>query len=61
MIFPVLLEDQKPNKKYLEELLTVLNLKNAGTILDSKNSQEVMEMLTKASRHYQQTIRRNYK
>ena len=27
MIFPVLLDYQKPNKKYLEELLTVLNLK----------------------------------
>ena len=24
--------------------------------LDSKNSQDVMDMLTKASRHYQQTI-----
>ncbi len=27
MMFPVLLDYQKPNKKYLEELLTVLNLK----------------------------------
>ena len=27
IIFPVLLDYQKPNKKYLEELLTVLNLK----------------------------------
>ena len=27
MIFPVLLDYQKPNRKYLEELLTVLNLK----------------------------------
>ena len=26
MIFPVLLDGQKPNKRYLEELLTVLNL-----------------------------------
>lgn len=95
MIFPVLLEYQRPNKKYLEELLTVLNLKERRnhlpsqlsggqqqrvTIgralmtrpsliladeptgnLDSKNSQDVMDMLTKVSRHYQQTIRRNYK
>ena len=27
IVFPVLLDYQKPNKKYLEELLTVLNLK----------------------------------
>ena len=27
MMFPVLLDYQKPNKKYLEELLTVMNLK----------------------------------
>ena len=27
IIFPVLLDYQKPNKKYLEELLTVLGLK----------------------------------
>ena len=27
IIFPVLLDYQKPDKKYLEELLTVLNLK----------------------------------
>lgn len=95
MIFPVFLEYQKPNKKYLEELLTVLNLKERRnhlprqlsggqqqrvTIgralmtrpsliladeptgnLDNKNSQDVMDMLTKVSRHYQQTIRRYYK
>ena len=28
MVFPVLLDYQKPNKKYLEELLTVLNLRD---------------------------------
>ncbi len=28
--------------------------------LDSKNSQDVMDMLTKASRHYQQTILNHY-
>jgi len=95
MIFPVLLEYQRPNKKYLEELLTVLNLKKRRNHLpsqlsggqqqrvaigralmtrpsliladeptgnlDSKNSQDVMDMLTKVSRHYQQTIRRYYK
>ncbi len=28
MIFPLLLDYQKPDKRYLEELLTVLNLKD---------------------------------
>lgn len=32
MIFPVLLDYQKPNRKYLEELLEVLNLKDEGII-----------------------------
>lgn len=33
IIFPVLLDYQKPDKKYLEELLTVLNLKMNAVII----------------------------
>lgn len=38
MIFPVLLDYQKPNTKYLEELLTVLNLKERRRHLPSQLS-----------------------
>ena len=38
IIFPVLLDYQKPNKKYLEELLTVLNLKARREHLPSQLS-----------------------
>lgn len=38
MIFPVLLDYQKPNKKYLEELLAVLNLKERRHHLPSELS-----------------------
>ena len=38
IIFPVLLDYQKPNKKYLEELLTVLNLKERRDHLSSQLS-----------------------
>ena len=38
MIFPVLLVDQKPNRKYLEELLEVLNLKERRNHLPSQLS-----------------------
>lgn len=38
MIFPVLLDYQKPNKKYLEELLTVLNLQERRHHLPSQLS-----------------------
>ena len=38
IIFPVLLDYQKPNKKYLEELLTVLNLKELRDHLPSQLS-----------------------
>lgn len=38
MIFPVLLDYQKPNKKYLEELLMVLNLKERRNHLPSQLS-----------------------
>ena len=90
IIFPVLLDYQKPDKKYLEELLTVLNLKERRNHLpsqlsggqqqrvaigralitrpsliladeptgnlDSQNSQDVIDMLTSASRRFKQTI-----
>lgn len=90
MIFPVLLDYQKPDPGYLEELLTVLNLKErrfhlpsqlsggqqqrvaVGRALmtrpaliladeptgnlDTVNSREVMVLLKKASRKYEQTI-----
>ena len=38
IIFPVLLDYQKPDKKYLEELLTVLNLKERRSHLPSQLS-----------------------
>ena len=38
IIFPVLLDHQKPDKKYLEELLTVLNLKERRNHLPSQLS-----------------------
>ena len=36
MIFPMLLDYQKPDRKYLEELLTVLNLKDRRNYLPSQ-------------------------
>ena len=90
IIFPVLLDYQKPDRKYLEELLAVLNLKERRSHLpgqlsggqqqrvaigralitrpaliladeptgnlDSQNSREVIALLKKASRKYEQTI-----
>jgi putative ABC transport system ATP-binding protein len=90
IIFPVLLDYQKPNKNYLEELLTVLNLQERRNHLpsqlsggqqqrvaigralitrpsliladeptgnlDSQNSSEVIALLKKASKKYEQTI-----
>lgn len=90
IVFPVLLDYQKPDRKYLEELLEVLNLRERRDHLpsqlsggqqqrvaigralimrpalvladeptgnlDSRSSQDVMDLLCKASRHYQQTI-----
>ena len=88
--FPVLLDYQKPDQAYLEEILTVLNLKErrhhlprqlsggqqqrvaigralitrpmliladepTGN-LDTKNSDEVIALLKKASKRYEQTI-----
>jgi putative ABC transport system ATP-binding protein len=38
IVFPVLLDYQKPNKKYLEELLTVLNLNERRNHLPSQLS-----------------------
>lgn len=90
IIFPLLLDYQKPDKEYLEELLTVLNLKERRKHLpsqlsggqqqrvaigralitrpaliladeptgnlDTQNSREVIALLRKASKKYQQTI-----
>lgn len=90
IIFPLLLDDQKPNPERVEELLDLLGLANRrhhlpGQLsggqqqrvaigralaarpmivladeptgnLDSKSSQDVMDLLCKASRHYQQTV-----
>ena len=36
IVFPVLLDSQKPNKRYLEELLTVLNLQERRNHLPSQ-------------------------
>lgn len=38
IIFPLLLDYQKPDKRYLEELLTVLNLKDRRNHLPSQLS-----------------------
>ena len=90
MIFPLLLDHQRPNKKYLEELLFVLGLeKRRGHLpsqlsggqqqrvaigralmtrpslvladeptgnLDSQNSSEVLALLKKTARKYEQTV-----
>lgn len=90
IVFPVLLDYQKPNRKYLEELLAVLNLKERRNHLpsqlsggqqqrvaigralitcpsliladeptgnlDTQNSSEVIALLKKASKKYEQTI-----
>ena len=90
IIFPILLDYQKPDKKRVDEILEVLGLSDRrhhlpGQLsggqqqrvaigralimrpmlvladeptgnLDSKNSQDVMDLLMKASRYYQQTI-----
>lgn len=90
IVFPVLLDYQKPDREYLEELLDVLHLKDRrrhlpGQLsggqqqraaigralmtrpmliladeptgnLDSQNTSEVMALLKKASRKYEQTI-----
>ncbi len=90
IIFPVLLDYQKPDRKYLEELLAVLNLTERRRHLpsqlsggqqqrvaigralitrpaliladeptgnlDTQNSREVIALLKKASRKYEQTI-----
>lgn len=90
MIFPLLLDYQKPKREKVEELLELLGLQDrrhhlpcqlsggqqqraaigralmtrpmlvladepTGN-LDSKSSEDVMELLTKASRRYQQTV-----
>ena len=90
IVFPVLLDYQKPDTKYLEELLSVLNLKERRRHLpsqlsggqqqrvaigralitrpaliladeptgnlDSQNTSEVIALLKKASKKYEQTI-----
>ena len=90
IIFPILLDYQKPDKRRVDEILEVLGLSERrhhlpGQLsggqqqrvaigralimrpmlvladeptgnLDSKNSQDVMDLLMKASRYYQQTI-----
>ena len=90
IIFPVLLDHQRPDRKYLEELLSILNLRERRSHLpselsggqqqrvaigralltrpaliladeptgnlDSQNSSEVIALLKKSSRKYEQTI-----
>ena len=90
IIFPLLLDNKKPNREQTDEILEVLGLTDRRTHLpsqlsggqqqrvaigraliakpmlvladeptgnlDSKNSQDVMELLCKASRYYQQTV-----
>ena len=90
IIFPLLLDRQKPDKEKLEELMEVLGIADRrkhlpGQLsggqkqrvaigralimrpmmiladeptgnLDSRNSRDVMDLLVRAARHYQQTI-----
>ena len=69
IIFPLLLDYKKPNPAAVQEILELLGLTSRRNHLpsqlsgdeptgnlDSKNSRDVMELLTQASRHYQQTI-----
>ena len=90
IIFPLLLDNKKPNREQTDEILEVLGLTDRRTHLpsqlsggqqqrvaigraliakpmlvladeptgnlDSKNSQDVMDLLCKASRYYQQTV-----
>lgn len=90
IIFPLLLDYQKPRREQVEEMLEILGLSDRRTHLpselsggqqqrtaigralitkpmlvladeptgnlDSKNSQDVMDLLLKASRHYKQTV-----
>ena len=71
IMFPLLLDYQKPNMERVNELLTILGLTDrrnhlpsqlsggqhqATGKLDSKSSQEVMELLTRAAHHYRQTV-----
>ena len=61
--FPLLLDYRKPKKSEVDELLELLGLTERRRHLPSqlsggqqKNSQDVIALLTQASRHYQQTI-----
>ena len=59
IIFPLLLDRQKPDQGKLEELMEVLGIANRRTPtgnLDSRSSRDVMDLLVRASRHYQQTV-----
>jgi putative ABC transport system ATP-binding protein len=90
ILFPLLLDHQKPEKRVVEEILEVLGLSGRRRHLpsqlsggqqqrvaigralvtkpmlvladeptgnlDSQNSRDVMDLLVKASRHYQQTV-----
>ena len=67
IIFPVLLDYQKPDKKYLEELLAAIGralITRPALILadeptgnlDTQNSSEVIALLKEASKKYEQTI-----
>ncbi len=90
IVFPLLLDDRKPDQGRVDEILDVLGLTNRRSHLpgqlsggqqqrvaigralithpalvladeptgnlDSQNSQDVMDLLCRASRHYQQTV-----
>jgi len=63
MIFPLLLDYQKPDKRYLEELLTVLNLKDRRNHLPSQLSGGQQQrvaigraLIKETSKKYEQTI-----
>ncbi len=59
MIFPVLLDHQRPNQRYLGELLSVLGLTERRRHLPSQLSggqQERVALLKETARQYEQTV-----
>ena len=59
IVFPVLLDYQKPDRKYLEELLSVLNLKDAHESRTLKKPLHIQHTTVLNAKHNTQTIKGN--